>query len=215
MRAIWLGSFITDTIYLAAGAWTAGFVGSSVQKALARRRYGALASHYDADVIPQPGYFAPLQAALDRLPQPPTSTLDVSTGTGAVVRAVKHRFPTCRAIAVDLSPAMLARAVHNASAAGQTIRFASADAARLPFASGTFDLVTVQNAFPVSREMVRVTRPGGWVILCYSAGGPVLPWIVRSLVGQLRGLGCQPVETRRVRAGRYFLAQRAPGAVGA
>jgi len=215
MRAIWLGSFITDTIYLAAGAWTTGFVGSSLQKALARRRYGALAPHYDAQVIPQPGYFEPLHAALDRLPQPPASALDVSTGTGAVVRTVKRRFPACRAVAVDLSPAMLAHAVRNARDAGQVIRFASADAARLPFASGTFDLVTVQNAFPVPREMVRVTRPGGWVILSYSAGGPVLPWIVHSLTEQLLGLGCQPVETRRVQVGRYFLARRAPAAVRA
>jgi SAM-dependent methyltransferase len=211
MRAIWLGSFVTDTIYLAAGAFTSRFVGSPFQKALARRRYGTLAAHYDADVIPQAGYFAPLEAALARLPAPPAATLDVSTGTGAVIGTIARRFPVCRAFAVDLSPAMLSRAVHNTRAEGLTIRFAAGDAARLPFPTASFDLVTVQNAFPVPRELVRVAKPGGWVLLSYSAGGLVLPWITRSLTGQLRALGCESVETHQVETGRYFLARRAAG----
>jgi SAM-dependent methyltransferase len=209
MRAIWLGSFITDTVYLAAGAWTTRFVGSSLQKALARRRYGTLAEHYDADVIPQSGYFAPMEAALNDLPQHPATALDVSTGTGAVIGVIRQMFPECRAFAVDLSPAMLAQALRNTRGAGAAVRFASANAARLPFPAATFDLVTVQNAFPVPRELVRVTRPGGWIVLSYSAGGPVLPWIVRSLVRQLRALGCDGVETHQVETGRYFLARRA------
>lgn len=213
MRAIWLGSFITDTIYMAAGAWTTRFVGSPLQRALARRRYGSLAARYDADVISQVGYFAPLQAALDRLPGPPGMMLDVSTGTGAVIGAVVRRFPTCRGVAVDLSPVMLSRALHNLRHAGAHVRFASANAARLPFAPRTFDLVTVQNAFPVPRELVRVARPGGWIILSYSAGGPVISWIVRSIVRQLQRLGCDAIDTQQVETGRYFIAQRAGQAI--
>ena len=208
MRAIWLGSFITDTIYLTVGTWTSRFVGSPLQAALARRRYGALAQHYDHDVIPQTGYFAPLLAALDRLPKTPALALDVSTGTGAVIGTVIGRFAGCRGVAVDLSPAMLARATRNARDGRWPVRFAAANAARLPFHSGAFDLVSVQNAFPVPRELVRVLRPGGWVVLSYSAGGPVLPWVVRSLANQLRALGCAPVVTEQVGGGRYFLAQR-------
>lgn len=211
MRAIWLGSFITDTIYLAAGVWTARFVGSPLQQALARRRYGALAPHYDRDVLPQADYLAPLEAALDRLPEAPARPLDVSTGTGAAMEAVVRRFPQCRGAAVDLSPAMLGHAVRRAQRAGWPVQFAAGNAARLPFPPGAFDLVTIQNAFPVPRELVRVTRPGGWIIMTYSAGGLVLPWIVRTLTRQLRSLGCDPVETRKVAAGRYFLARRKGG----
>lgn len=213
MRAIWLGSFITDTIYLAAGAWTTRFVGSPLQQALARRRYSSLASHYDVDVIPQAGYFAPLAAALDRLPHAPATALDVSTGTGAVIGAVMKRFPGCRGSAVDLSPAMLGHAIRNSQEGGWPIRFAAANASHLPFPSMTFDLVTVQNAFPVPRELVRVLRPRGHVVLSYSAGGPVLPWIVRSLTAQLRALGCEAVETQQVETGRYFLARKGAGPV--
>ncbi|MGH2405910.1 MAG: hypothetical protein ACRDGN_15840, partial [bacterium] len=67
-------------------------------------------------------------------------------------------------------------------------------------------------AFPVPRELVRVARPGGWVVLAYSAGGSVLPWVVRSMAKQLHALGCDSVETRRVGTGRYFLARRAKDA---
>ncbi len=217
MRATWLSSFITDTIYLAVGAWSSRLVGSPLQRAIARSRYGALAASYDADVIPQEGYLAPIEAALDRLSaaptEAPTDVLDVSTGTGAVVGVLMRRFPGCRGAAVDLSPVMLARAARHAREGDWSVRFAAGDAGRLPFRAGSFDLVTVQNAFPVPAELVRVARPGGWVVLSYSAGGSVLPWIVRSLTGQLRALGCQEVETRQVGSGRYFLARRPGGTV--
>jgi ubiquinone/menaquinone biosynthesis C-methylase UbiE len=210
MRAIWFGSFITDTVYLAAAAWASRFVGSPLQQAMARRRYSALAGHYDSDVIPQDGYFAPLEAVLDRLTAAPSAALDVSTGTGAVIGAVLRRFPDCAGVAVDLSPSMLGQAVRNTQSHRQRPGFVAANAARLPFPADTFDLATVQNAFPVPRELVRVLRPGGWVSLTYSAGGPVLPWIVRSLVNQFRTLGCDSVETEQVGTGRYFLARKAP-----
>lgn len=210
MRATWLSSFITDTVYLAVGAWSSRLVGSPLQRAIARSRYGALAASYDEDVILQDGYLAPLEAALDRLPTTHTDVLDVSTGTGAAMGVLMHRFPGCRGIAVDLSPVMLAHAARHARECGWSLRLAGADAGRLPFRDGAFDLVTVQNAFPVPGELVRVVRPGGWVVMSYSAGGSVLPWIVRSLTGQLHAMGCQEVETRRVGSGRYFLA-RCPG----
>ncbi|MBM3470250.1 MAG: methyltransferase domain-containing protein [Armatimonadetes bacterium] len=215
MRATWLSSFITDTVYLAVGAWSSRLVGSPLQRAIARSRYGALAASYDEDVIPQDGYLAPLEAALDRLPATPADVLDVSTGTGAVVGVLMRRFPGCCGAAVDLSPVMLAHAARHAREHGWPVHLAAADAGCLPFREGTFDLVTVQNAFPVPGELVRVVRPGGWVVMSYSAGGSVLPWIVRSLIGQLHALGCQEVETHRVGSGRCFLARRPGGMVHA
>ncbi len=215
MRATRLSSFVTDTIYLTVGAWSSRLVGSPLQRAVARTRYGALARNYEADVLPQDGYLAPLEAALDRLPAAPAQVLDVSTGTGAVVSVLVRRFPGCRGAAVDLSQEMLARAARHACAGAWPVRLVAGDAGRLPFREGSFDLVTVQNAFPVPAELVRVTRPGGWVILSYSAGGAVLPWIVRALRQQFYALGCQDVDTRQVGSGRYFLALRPGGTVHA
>jgi ubiquinone/menaquinone biosynthesis C-methylase UbiE len=106
---------------------------------------------------------------------------------------------------------MLSHAVRNVNGEGRAVRFAAANSARLPFRPSTFDLTTVQNAFPAVRELVRVTKLGGWVLMAYSAGGPVLPWIVRSMTRQLRALGCDPVETHQIETGRYFLARRGTG----
>jgi ubiquinone/menaquinone biosynthesis C-methylase UbiE len=212
MRAIWLGSFITDTIYLSAGALTKRFVGSPLQRRLAHARYKSLASHYDADVIPQHEYFAPLEAALGRLPAAAARALDVCTGTGAVIGTVVRFFPSCHGVAVDLSPAMLSHCHRHAEEGDWPVSLAVANSARLPFRDHTFDLVSVQNAFPVPSELVRVLRPGGWAVLAYSAGGPVFPWVVSSMVRQLRTLGCATVETHKVGGGRYFLAQRAQDA---
>ncbi|MDR7554728.1 MAG: methyltransferase domain-containing protein [Armatimonadota bacterium] len=208
MRAIWLGSFLTDTVYLTAGALTSRFVGSPLQRAMARGRYRRLAPRYDADVVPQAGYFDALAAALDRLPAAPGLALDVSTGTGAAMGLLVRRFPGCRGVAVDLSPAMLQHAVQRGRREGWPVTFAVADAARLPFADRTFDLVTVQNAFPVPRELVRVTRPGGWIVLSYSTGGPAVPWVARALLRRLQQLGCTVAETQPAGPGRYFLARR-------
>ncbi|MDQ7859406.1 MAG: class I SAM-dependent methyltransferase [Armatimonadota bacterium] len=215
MRAAWLASLITDTIYLAAGAWRAHAVGSPWQRALARRRYAALAPRYDATVVPLPGYFAALETALAKLPDAPALALDVSTGTGAVLGPLRRRFPTCRVVAADLSTAMLAQAVRNVGGSGMPVRFLAGDAARLPFGDGRFDLVTVQNAFPVPRELVRVVRPGGWIVLCYPTGALVPTRIVRALVQELEDLGCAPVHTGTASTGRFFLARRAgPDATG-
>ena len=69
---------------------------------------------------------------------------------------------------VDLNPTMLAVAAR----LRPEIEWREADAAHLPFASATFDLVTCQAALmffpdPVQalREMSRVARPGGAVVV--------------------------------------------------
>jgi SAM-dependent methyltransferase len=45
-----------------------------------------------------------------------------------------------------------------------------ADASRLPYGAGAFDLVTLQNMIPFFDELARVTAPGGAVLIAFSAG---------------------------------------------
>ena len=75
-------------------------------------------------------------------------------------------------VALDLSGAMLGHAVAAAARTGVAVPLVQADAQRLPFASGSFDLAcTAFGAVPfvadsaaVMREVARVLRPGGrWV----------------------------------------------------
>jgi ubiquinone/menaquinone biosynthesis C-methylase UbiE len=77
-----------------------------------------------------------------------------------------------RPVASDLSGGMLAHARAGAAASGIAVPLVQADAQRLPFASGAFDLAfTAFGAVPfvadsaaVMREAARVIKPGGrWV----------------------------------------------------
>jgi len=96
--------------------------------------------------------------------------LDVGCGTGDLARRAAHRFPRARVTATDFTAAMLrrARVRQGRTPEGPRLDLARATALRLPFADGTFDLVT--NAFVARnlrdlgaafREFRRVLRPGG------------------------------------------------------
>jgi demethylmenaquinone methyltransferase/2-methoxy-6-polyprenyl-1,4-benzoquinol methylase len=99
--------------------------------------------------------------------------LDLCTGTGDL--ALTYDEATGGAVPVigaDFCHEMLVRAAEKAAAAGGRVRFVEADAQALPFASETFQLVTVafglRNVTDPDRglaEMVRVTRPGGRVAI--------------------------------------------------
>jgi SAM-dependent methyltransferase len=92
--------------------------------------------------------------------------LDVGTGTGVAALALAEWFPDADVTGVDLSPAMVAEAERK----GGRARFQVADASRLPFADGSFDLVTLMNAIPFFDELARVTAPGGTLVLSFSRG---------------------------------------------
>lgn len=83
------------------------------------------------------------KAMLERLPvgrpdAKPLRILDLGCGTGYFTRQLARRYPDARISAVDLSPGMLqyARASFD-----REVHWSLADAERLPFAAGTFDVV--------------------------------------------------------------------------
>jgi ubiquinone/menaquinone biosynthesis C-methylase UbiE len=99
--------------------------------------------------------------------QPDDIVLDVAAGTGHVARGFA---PQVRAVvAVDSTPAMLeAGWIEAKRAALRNVVFMQADAAKLPFMDGSFDVVVSRFAVhhfeePAVQvaEMRRVLRPGG------------------------------------------------------
>jgi ubiquinone/menaquinone biosynthesis C-methylase UbiE len=94
--------------------------------------------------------------------------LDVGCGTGRWLRRYQHL--GLQPVGVDATSGMLDRAIEN----GTTVPLIAADATRLPLADAKFDCVsdiTVVQHIPRSlqpqamREMVRILRPGGILIL--------------------------------------------------
>lgn len=133
------------------------------------RVYAKLSPFYDLV------FGAPLQpgrvAAVARMDiQPGDRILEVGTGTGINAPLYPR---DCHVTAIDLSAAMLARARARIQRDGLThVRLLEGDAARLTFADDSFDSVyapyvisVVPDPILVAREMRRVCRPGGRIVI--------------------------------------------------
>ncbi len=103
------------------------------------------------------------------LPRGEERALDAGTGAGALAFALA---PHVReVVGVDRVPELLARARERA-AAFDNVTFVEADITKLPFENSSFDLAgTLRTLHHVPRpelviaELVRVTRPGGCVVV--------------------------------------------------
>ena len=73
------------------------------------------------------------------------------------------------------------------------VRFERADAERLSYPDGSFDLVSLANMIPFFEELARVTAPGGAVVFSFSAGTEtpiyVPPDVLRGRAGEARFRG--------------------------
>lgn len=150
----------------------------SLQKATLAQGYDRSAFLYDELV--GPSYVAGVRRLLAQFPVPPgASILDVGTGTGiALFEAMRQSGQPGLAVGVDIAPNMVMRAIAKAAALGVPARFLVADAEHLPFPDATFDVVICSSAFHwftnrlrAAREMLRVLKPGGRLLLV-SASAP-------------------------------------------
>ena len=99
--------------------------------------------------------------------RPGRAVLDRAAGTG--VSTVQLEAAGARAVACDFSLGMLRAGRHS----GRGVPMVAGDALALPFAAGSFDAVTIsfglRNVADVPlalRELLRVTRPGGRLVVC-------------------------------------------------
>jgi SAM-dependent methyltransferase len=92
--------------------------------------------------------------------------LEVGCGTGAVCASAARAYPSVRVVGLDIDIPRL-RFAHTYD---RECRYAGGNAFRLPFESGSFDLtfchyllLWIRGPQAALREMVRVTRRGGWL----------------------------------------------------
>ncbi len=129
----------------------------------------------------------------------PRQVLDLATGSGDLALTIARKLPQAEITGADFSPEMLAAARRKGLA-----KTVVADALHLPFADGSFDVVTVAFGLrnmadwaAATREMARVLRPGGHLLvldfsLPTGAWGRLyrvylhrcLPWIAGFVTGE-------------------------------
>ncbi len=140
-----------------------------------RRAFDRAARSYDSAAVLPSAVREQLLARLDLTALEPGVILDAGAGTGHASRALARRYPRARVVALDSSAAMLRQAAPRWSWRRRFTRVC-ADAARLPFADRSIDLVFSNLMLPWSdpdaafREFRRVLRPRG--LLTFTAAGP-------------------------------------------
>jgi ubiquinone/menaquinone biosynthesis C-methylase UbiE len=166
---------------------------------LVRDLGGSAAENYERHSVPRFGLMWARDLVDVVAPASGEWALDVACGTGAVTRLVaKHVAPSGRVIGLDVDAAMLA--VGRTVVLHPNVVWLNAEASRLPFERGAFDLVFCQQGLQffsdrlqALREMRRVLRSGGRLgISCWRSAEDSPPYaaIQRALerrLGRERG----------------------------
>lgn len=161
--------------------WPASLFYNALSKSGMFRRHYALVAH---DVA---GY-----GAAGRI-------LDIGTGPGHLLIALRHTFPDAALVGIDISPAMVSQARRNIRACGQERRIAvqAAGANALPFADESFDRVISTGSFHHWKDPVNALSEAHRVL---AAGGYALMY---DLVREMPDAICKAV---RKQYGRFRLA---------
>lgn len=162
--------------------------------------------------------------------QSPRRILDAGCGSGRWAAELAVEFPGAQVVGLDITPPTNLRPLFTAlGASAANISFVAGDLLRpLPFPDGAFDFVHMRCMFadlPASRwpellcELVRVTRPGGWIECIEPAeavhdAGPVYLRTVQWIAAMTRGAGLDPdvgpkLKALLRRAGIPTVAERA------
>ena len=157
-----IGTILSAIVARAPWAWP-------LVRGFTRRFWDKRANGWSAQASPDRA--AALEAGARELPREPGRVLEIGSGTGDGTVVLRAAFPDAEIVGADLSPAM----VEIASAKVPSATFHVADAASLPFPDASVDLVAQLNVPFYAREVKRVLKPDGHVLVA-STLGPSTPY---------------------------------------
>jgi phosphatidylethanolamine/phosphatidyl-N-methylethanolamine N-methyltransferase len=160
---------------------------TAVENDFVERVYEKLSKVYD--LIFGPALHPGRLVAIERMGiEPGDRILEVGVGTGINTPLYPHN---CHVTGVDLSSSMLEKARERVAREGlRNVRLLEMDAQNLTFADDSFDIVyapylisVVPDPVQVAREMRRVCRPGGKIIILnhFRSANPVLSRMERAI----------------------------------
>lgn len=116
------------------------------------------------------------------------TVLDAGCGAGQAFGEIARRFGSQRIVAIDIDPAMIPHAQQNAARCACPVEVQAGDLSELALADASFDLVFCHQALhhaedqpAVLRNLYRVLRPGGTLLLAESCRSFTRSWVVRAL----------------------------------
>ena len=172
-------------------------------------QFDRLAPEWDALRV-NPNRLRAIRSAFAAIEPDPATVLDVGTGSGAAARAAAEMWPNAKVTGVDVSPRMIEEARRLAVSDHEW--YEVADASRLPFPDGAFDVVSLNNMIPFFDELARVTAPGGHVAIAFGLGPQTPIWVPLERVrGELERRGFSHVATFEGEPSLALLARKADG----
>ncbi|NUR57140.1 MAG: class I SAM-dependent methyltransferase [Catenulispora sp.] len=172
-------------------------------------RFDSWAAAYDSSIL-QDAFYTRLHRhtlhLATRANPAPHRLLDLGCGTGRLLRAAAARFPHADLLGVDISAGMLERAKAVDAGRGSPT-YLQADAARLPVADGSVDVVTctacshhwTEPEGPLA-QLRRITADDGVLILAHLPG--IAGWDLAASAGAARRS-----DVRAVRSGTSRLTE--------
>jgi SAM-dependent methyltransferase len=164
--------------------------------------WNRMAGHWDSNESPT--RTQSLMSALESVGEP-RRILEIGTGTGSGAAVLKARFPNADITGVDLSPEM----VRIAQTKVKGVTFEPADASRLPFRDGSFDLIAQNNVPVYFNEIARVLAHGGRVLITSTLGPDTPYYTPHSVLKRGFGkLGFTELRSEQAPPGDWFLATK-------
>ncbi len=165
--------------------------------------FDGMADQYDRTRIFDQACFG---SALDLLtarfpPRDFPNLIEPGIGTGRIAAPLAQR--GYKVVGVDIAPEMVALLERRIAASPDSlpIRYQRADATRLPFRAGVFDIGVAVHLFyfiqewkQAADELLRVVRPGGPVVLMHTGMGTEVPFLNERYKQICAELGCSISE---------------------